>query len=83
MLAYNPNSNEAEWIPVRGTSSDLSQAEERAACVLANLIPGTVGEEKQLKSWRHGETEGSPMDTSMDDVCKEESHNTEVEERTE
>ena len=80
MLAYNPNSNEVEWIPVRGTSSDLSQAEERSACALANLIPHTIGEEEQLKSGRCGETEGSPVDTSMDDVCEEESCNMKVEE---
>ena len=46
MLAYNPSSNEVEWIPVRGTSSDLFQAEERSACGLANLIPHTIGEEE-------------------------------------
>ena len=46
MLAYNPSSNEAEWIPVRGTSSDLLQAEERSAHVLANLIPHAIGDEE-------------------------------------
>ena len=75
VLAYNPSSNEAEWIPVRGTSSDLSQAEERSACVLANLFPHAIGEEEQLKFGRCREIEGSPMDTSMDNVHEEESCN--------
>ena len=42
VLAYNPSSNEMEWIPVRGTSSDHSQAEDRSACVLANLVPHAI-----------------------------------------
>ena len=46
MLAYNLSSNEAEWIPVRGTFSDLSQVEERSACTLANLIPHAVEKEE-------------------------------------
>ena len=67
---------------MRGTSSDLLQVEERSAHVLANLLPHAVGEEERFKFGRQGEMEGSPTDTSMDDVHEEESHNMEVEEGT-
>ena len=39
MLAYDPTSNEAEWIPVQGTASDLSEAEEASARELSNMVP--------------------------------------------
>ena len=38
MLAYDPTSNEREWIPVRGMASDLSQAEEASTRELNNMI---------------------------------------------
>ena len=80
MLAYNPGLNEVEWILVRGTTSDLLQAEERLAHVLANLILHPIGEEEQLKFRECRGMEGSPTDTSMDDVCKEEPRDMDAEE---
>ena len=38
MLAYGPVSKEAEWIPVQGTVSDLSQVEEASARELSNMV---------------------------------------------
>ena len=38
MLAYDPTSNEAEWIPVQGMASDLSQAEEASTRELSNMV---------------------------------------------
>ena len=39
MLAYDLTSNEAEWIPVQGMASDLSQVEEASAKELSNMVP--------------------------------------------
>ena len=39
VLAYNPAMNEAEWIPVRGFTNDLTWAEERSAMTLVNYVP--------------------------------------------
>ena len=38
MLAYDLVSNEAEWIPVQGMVTDLSQAEEAPARELSNMV---------------------------------------------
>ena len=38
ILASDPTSNEAEWIPVWGTAEDLSQAEEASARELSNMV---------------------------------------------
>ena len=39
VLAYNPAKNEAEWVPVRGLTNDLTWAEERSTVALANYVP--------------------------------------------
>ena len=39
VLAYNPAKNEAEWVPARGLTKDLTWAEERSAIALANYVP--------------------------------------------
>ena len=39
MLVYDPASNEAEWIPVWGTASNLSQAEEAFTRELSKMVP--------------------------------------------
>ena len=39
VLAYNPTSYEAEWVPTRGFTNDLTWAEERSAVALANYVP--------------------------------------------
>ena len=38
VLAYDPTTNQAEWIPVRVMAPDLSLAEERSALALCNLV---------------------------------------------
>ena len=47
VLAYNPTMNEAEWIPVRGLTNDLTWAEERSAVALANYVPCAPAEVAQ------------------------------------
>ena len=47
MLAYDPTSNEAEWIPVWGMASDLSQAEEASARELSNMVLHEITEGAQ------------------------------------
>ena len=39
ILAYNPNLNEAEWVPVCSLANDLSWAEERSTVALVNYVP--------------------------------------------
>ena len=39
MLAYDPTSKEAEWIPVWGMAGDLSQPEEASTRELSNMVP--------------------------------------------
>ena len=39
ILAYNPTRDEAEWVPIRGVTNNLSWAEERLAVALANFVP--------------------------------------------
>ena len=81
VLAYSPNSNEAEWIPVRGTFRNLLQAEERPACALANLIVCAMEKEERLRFVGHKGMQGSSAGTKMYDDF-EEFHNMGVEEVT-
>ena len=37
MLAYDPTANGAEWVPMKGTASDLSPAEDASAWELSNI----------------------------------------------
>ena len=37
VLAYDPAANGAKWVPVRGTTSDLSPAEDASAQELSNI----------------------------------------------
>ena len=39
ILAYNPARDEAEWVPTRRVTKDLSWVEERMVVVLANFVP--------------------------------------------
>ena len=39
ILAYNPTRDEAEWVPARGVTNDLSWVEERMVVMLANFVP--------------------------------------------
>ena len=59
ILAYNPTKNEAECIPARGLTNDLTWAEERSNVALANYVPHIPDEvawiarlgSRQLVSW--------------------------------
>ena len=39
VLVYNPARDEAEWVPTRSITNDLSWVEERSAVALANYVP--------------------------------------------
>ena len=39
ILAYDPITNGAEWIPVHSTMQDLLRAEKTSALALCNLVP--------------------------------------------
>ena len=51
MLAYDPVSNEAEWIPVWATVSDLSQVKEASARELSNMVPHNSDEGARRLNW--------------------------------
>ena len=53
-LAYEPTTNQAEWVPMRGTVVGLSPAEERSALALCNLVPCDE-EEAEERMDRFGE----------------------------
>ena len=80
MLVYNPASNEAEWIPVWGTASSLSQAEEAFTRELSKMVPHNTIEgawrldrfgEQRSKSGDGG-TEGSDAKESAVEAPHEE-----------
>ena len=72
ILAYNPTRDEAEWVPTRGLTNDLTWAEERSAVALANYVPHVSQEAAwiarlvahQLVSW--------PANSSMSEEEEEE-----------
>ena len=75
VLAYNPNTNEAEWIPVHGTTSDLSCVEEVSALVLCNLVLHIPDEGASRLDWfgEHRDVEGGVGEASPTEVpCEEE-----------
>ena len=39
VLVYNPTRDEAEWVPSRGITNDLSWVEERSTMALVNFVP--------------------------------------------
>ena len=48
ILAYNSTKDEAEWVPRRGLTNDLTWAEERSAVALANYVPRVPEEVAQI-----------------------------------
>ena len=46
-LVYDPTTNQAKWVPVRGTVADLSPVEERSVLALCNLVPHDEKEAKE------------------------------------
>ena len=51
VLAYDPTSNEAKWVPMQGMAEDLSQAEEASARELSNMVPLDSTKEAQRLDW--------------------------------
>ena len=56
LLAYDPTSNLAGWVPVCGTANDLSVTEDASACKLSNItlleeIPGMPRMEHFVEHW--------------------------------
>ena len=51
MLAYDPVSNEEEWILVWGMVSDMSQAEEASARELSNMVPHNLDKGTRRLDW--------------------------------
>ena len=43
-LTYDSSTNGAEWIPMHGTKSNLSQVKEMLALALCNMVPGILDE---------------------------------------
>ena len=39
ILAYNPTRDEAEWVPARGLTNDLTWVKEKSTVALANYVP--------------------------------------------
>ena len=52
-LTHGPTTNQAKWVPVRGTVADLSPTEERSALALCNLVlhDEEEAEERMDKIW--------------------------------
>ena len=74
VLAHNLNTNEAEWIPMRGTISDLSHAEEVSALTLCNLVPHIPDKGAKRLDWfgEHRDVEGGVGEAASTEVsCKE------------
>ena len=80
MLAYDPASNEAEWIPVWSMASDLLQAEEASARELSNMVLHDTIEGMQGLDWfgeqrsegGDGGAEGSDTEESTREAPHEE-----------
>ena len=74
VLAYYPNTKEAEWIPVCGTTSDLSHVEEVSALALCNLVPHVPDEGVQRLDWfgKHRDMEGGVGEAASTEDFQEE-----------
>ena len=83
ILVYNPAWDEAEWVPIRGITNDLSWAEEKSAVVLVNYVPCIPQEVARiarlgahcLMSW--------PNDSSSQEEEKEDEQEEEEEDKQE
>ena len=74
VLTYNSNTNEAEWIPVCSTISDLLHMEEVSALVLCNRVLCIPDEGAKRLDWfpEHGDMEGGVGEASSTEVPYEE-----------
>ena len=79
MLAYDPATNGAEWVPVQGTASNLSPVEEASAWELSNIViqdpPEDAPRMDHFREHREGYNAEAPTDTFHMDAAlhKEES----------
>ena len=76
VLAYDPITNGAEWIPVCGTAGDPSWMEEMLALVLYNMLPRILdeGAERLARFGEHSdenERDGAKEASSTEAPCKE------------
>ena len=96
VLAYNPTRDEAEWVPTRGVTNNLSWAEEKSAVALANFVPRVPQEvariarlgARHLMSWPNNssseeEEEEDGQEEEEEDEQEEEEEPAEVEEQGE
>ena len=80
ILAYNCTRDEAEWVPMHGTTNDLSWAEEKSVVVLVNYVPCVTQEGAciarlrtcRLMSWPDDST--SQEEEEEDEQEEEEEH---------
>ena len=72
ILVYNPDRNEAEWVP----TNDFSWAEERSAVVLVNFVPSIPQEADRITELgaRHllGWSDDFPLEEEDDEQTQEE-----------
>ena len=80
ILAYNPTRDEAEWVPTRGLTNDLTWAEEKSAVALANYVP-CISQEvacivrlvaHQLVSWPSNSSTSEEEDEEQEEEEQEE-----------
>ena len=91
ILAYNPTRDEAEWVPARGITNNLSWVEETSAVALANYVPCISQEAAHiarlgtphLVSWPEDEDEQEEDEQDKEDEQEEEEEHEEVEEQGE
>ena len=84
-LTDDPTTNQAEWVPIRGTAADLSSMEERSSLTLCYLV---LHDEKEVEERmeRFGKRRdmsdvvggGTKEDPSQETPCTEASHNDEM-----
>ena len=73
MLAYDPTTNRAEWVPVWGCTSDLSLAEEASTRELSNIEPHDPVEVTQrMDCFQEQRGEGSMQEDAAETFCEEE-----------
>ena len=81
VLAYDPSTNGAEWIPVCSTASDLSQVKEMSALALCNMVPH-IPDEGAERLDRFRECRDERWRDSGEEASAAEAHEEEVEAET-
>ena len=72
-LVYDPNTNQAEWVPVRGMVADLSPMEKRSALALCKLVPCDEEEveERMDRFWERRDAGGMAGGGAKEDPSQE------------